>query len=318
MSWHLSEKLKLDFENSRCSRAQEVESLVENSLAGEPFAPSSSMSTQGMCSSPGKTTDASNHSQSGTTCGHSMETRGEELLTWFREAFHARTSAPLEEAPELPGGEAGSGHTWHESLAKYDPVSRSWKTHQCLLDGGLEPFSKTWPRWGMMRAGECWALTMPEHLTNGTGSGFWPTPTTSMVTMGDVAQAQFAGSDPRRPKYQDAKMWPTPCARDYKDTGRNLNWESLSKKGKLAGAVMFPTPSANDNRDRGNLGTPAIQRRIAKGKQIMLSMSVSKESGALNPNWVEWLMGWPIGHTDCAASATARFQSWLRSHGIHS
>ena len=37
--------------------------------------------------------------------------------------------------------------------------------------------------------------------------------------------------------------------------------------------------------------------------------------GALNPTWVEWLMGWPLGWTDCAASETDRFQQWLRSHG---
>ena len=26
--------------------------------------------------------------------------------------------------------------------------------------------------------------------------------------------------------------------------------------------------------------------------------------GALNPTWVEWLMGFPLGWTDCAPSAT--------------
>jgi hypothetical protein len=27
-------------------------------------------------------------------------------------------------------------------------------------------------------------------------------------------------------------------------------------------------------------------------------------NGALNPTWVEWLMGFPLGWTDLAASAT--------------
>lgn len=30
----------------------------------------------------------------------------------------------------------------------------------------------------------------------------------------------------------------------------------------------------------------------------MLSMVVSDTSGQLNPDWVEWLMGFPIGWTD--------------------
>ena len=57
----------------------------------------------------------------------------------------------------------------------------------------------------------------------------------------------------------------------------------------------WPTPNASDNRDRGNMDTPAVQRRIQKGKQISLSM---RAGGKLNPVWVEWLMGWPLHHTD--------------------
>jgi hypothetical protein len=32
--------------------------------------------------------------------------------------------------------------------------------------------------------------------------------------------------------------------------------------------------------------------------------------GTLNPNWVEWLMGLPIGHTDLEQSETLKSQSW--------
>jgi len=67
---------------------------------------------------------------------------------------------------------------------------------------------------------------------------------------------------------------------------------------------MWPTPCAGDDRDRGNLSNPAIQRRLSKGKQLMLSMVVSETSGALNPTWVEWLMGFPTGHTDLKDSET--------------
>ena len=37
--------------------------------------------------------------------------------------------------------------------------------------------------------------------------------------------------------------------------------------------------------------------------------------GPLNPTWVEWLMGWPLGWTDLKPLATARFREWLRQHG---
>lgn len=66
---------------------------------------------------------------------------------------------------------------------------------------------------------------------------------------------------------------------------------------------LWPTPQASDTRDRGNLSSGAIKRRREKGKQIMLSQSVSEVSGNLNPTWVEWLMGFPLGWTALDVSA---------------
>ncbi|MBF8281284.1 MAG: C-5 cytosine-specific DNA methylase [Anaerolineales bacterium] len=55
---------------------------------------------------------------------------------------------------------------------------------------------------------------------------------------------------------------------------------------KLAGAVReFPTPTAT--------------RRSG-----LQSHGVNVISGSLNPVWVEWLMGYPAGWTDCGVSAT--------------
>jgi DNA (cytosine-5)-methyltransferase 1 len=73
----------------------------------------------------------------------------------------------------------------------------------------------------------------------------------------------------------------------------------------LANAVKFwPTPQASDCRDRGNLSSGVVHRRREKGKQLGLSQVVSEISGALNPTWVEWLMGFPTGHTDLKPSET--------------
>jgi hypothetical protein len=43
--------------------------------------------------------------------------------------------------------------------------------------------------------------------------------------------------------------------------------------------------------------------------------AIEGAGGWLNPTWVEWLMGWPIGWTDCAPLETDRFQQWCSSHG---
>lgn len=100
---------------------------------------------------------------------------------------------------------------------------------------------------------------------------------------------------------QAVKLWPTPTVNG------NYNRKGLSATSGdgLATAVrMWPTPQASDNRDRGNLSSGAVRKRMAAGKQLMLSQLVSEKSGALNPTWVEWLMGFPLGWTALSASET--------------
>ena len=111
-----------------------------------------------------------------------------------------------------------------------------------------------------------------------------------------------------------SKMYPTPRS----SMGMSMTMDSVVKamdnndrgyKGNLEERVaieqkMWPTPNASDNRDRGNMSDPAIQRRIAKGKQVGLTMAVKDKpgKGTLNPEWVAWLMGYPQGWTDISDS----------------
>ena len=95
-----------------------------------------------------------------------------------------------------------------------------------------------------------------------------------------------------------SKMWPTPTAHLSKEGAYPA--EFMRNTPTLTAEVhtrMWPTPAHSDNRDRGNLSTPAIKRRMKKGKQLNLSMVVSEKSGASNPTWVEGLMGYPHGWT---------------------
>ena len=112
-----------------------------------------------------------------------------------------------------------------------------------------------------------------------------------------------------------SEMYPTPRS----SIGMSMTMDTVVKamdnndrgyKGNLEERVaieqkMWPTPNASDNRDRGNMSDPAIQRRIAKGKQVGLTMAVKDKpgKGTLNPEWVEWLMGYPPGWTDITDSS---------------
>jgi hypothetical protein len=80
----------------------------------------------------------------------------------------------------------------------------------------------------------------------------------------------------------------------------------------------FPTPQASDHRDRGNMSNAVVQRRIAIGKQISLSQSVSLTSGQLNPMWVEWLMGFPRDWTNLSALVMPKSHCVPQQHGKYS
>jgi len=147
------------------SQALVEEYLGENSLDGEQSAPLNGSLTQQAYCAPDKMTGFSRLSRFGMTYKPLTETRGEELLTLYLEDFRAKTLVPLEKAQELTESAAECGEKWRASFTKYDPDSRSWKTHQCSLLGDLEPFLETWPRWGLMQDGECWEqITLAHHI----------------------------------------------------------------------------------------------------------------------------------------------------------
>jgi hypothetical protein len=346
MAWLFSKAL-MDSANSPSSQEQAAEFSAGTSLDGAPSALWSGTPTPQASWLPAKTTDACLLSRSGMTYKPLTDDHGEAVLTSFLAAFPVRTSAQPEGVRESKESGQECGHTWHESLARFDPDSRLWKTPQCSLLAGLDEFLETWPRWGMMLGGECWGLSTPERRTSGNESGSWPTVRSTdgeRGGRGDLIQAIrgnenshyklwptpdtcAGGTGPsqakrNQPRLQDMVKWATPCARDWKEAtpspslaAMHLNPKKSRQLTRQLSAMIYPTPQASDNRDRGNLGSGAIRRRIEKGKQIMLSQSVSDTSGALNPPWVEWLMGWPLGWTDCAASATDKFQQWRHSHG---
>jgi hypothetical protein len=90
MSWLISKALM----NSLCSRELAVESLGENSLDGEQSALSNGNNIPQAYCAPDKMMGFSRLSQYGMTYKPLTESRGEELLTLYREGFLAKTSQP--------------------------------------------------------------------------------------------------------------------------------------------------------------------------------------------------------------------------------
>ncbi len=78
-------------------------------------------------------------------------------------------------------------------------------------------------------------------------------------------------------------------------------------------ARKWPTPVASMS--KGSSPAALTRKSGADRSNDRLDHAVmALDGGHLNPEWVEWLMGWPIGWTDLKPLATDRFQSWLREH----
>jgi hypothetical protein len=242
-------------------------------------------------------------SRFGMTFKPLMDDLGGALLTWYLGAFRAKTSPAQEEVQASPDSAADSGQKWLGSFARYDLVTSSWKTHQYSLAGDLVEYSETWPQWGLMRDGECWVLPTWERRTSETESGLWPTPTVTgnynrkgaSKTSGDgIATA--------------VNRWPTPtttCDRANHNSPSVLNRQHGIN---LAGAVMkWATPVARDYRSPGQ----SWLERTGSSQGDPLNTQVG---GVLNPTWVEWLMGWPLGWTDLRPLEMDKFQQWQQQH----
>ena len=247
---------------------------------------------------------------------NSTEDRGRDSSISLLAGFPARTYPPPVGELESTANDPDCGAKWPGSLARYDRDSRLWRTPQLSLLGGLAVFSGTWPRWGTMRNGECWERRMWERRTKGTGYGFWPTPVAHDDGKTPEAhmrmKANMKGGARHKPtsltvmvKGVERGMWPTPAARDSKGANSREHCEKNGTGRKhmdqLANAVVhpdlrYPTPKTN-----GFCGGSGAAAKIRQNEDLSTEEKRSMlagNGGQLNPTWVEWLMGWPLGWTD--------------------
>lgn len=316
MSWLFSQALVAEFSAATCS-------------AGEPSAPLSVMPTPHKFWRIDKTVEPSDLSRFGLTCAVSTADRGEALLTWFRGAFHARTSALQGAAPASTASAAECGPTWRGSLARFDPSTSLWRTAQPSLLGDSDECSVTWPRSGMTAGGQCWEQPTLAPPTSATGSGLWLPKPCTVDTGAFFNQSQSAGAALRPTLGAMAKhgLWPTPTASLGTNGGRVT--PTKAREGgtlieALSARTLWPTPTVCGNYNRkgasktsGDGLATAVQKcatptardwRSGKASQATHdknSRPLSEQvGGLLNPAWVEWLMGWPIGWTELEPSAT--------------
>ena len=303
MSWLFSRALVEEYSAAHCS-------------GGALSAPSSGSPTPQAYLPPDRMTAFSRPSRFGMTFAALTETLGAELLTWFLAASRARISAWPEKEPVSAASDPACGLTWRASLARFDPASRSWKTAQLCLLGDSELSSVTWPRSGMTANGQCWELPTLAQTTSVTGSGLWPTPTCpnggrSVAHVTDWRSERTAYSDKGKKVQVDlaqaVKRWPTPtvCG-NYNRKGAS----ATSGDGLATAVQMWRTPSASVVEPKSTV--VKLTGRKPSDPQVGLADQVG---GSLNPTWVEWLMGWPLGWTDLKPLETDKSHCAQPAHG---
>ena len=147
-------------------------------------------------------------------------------------------------------------------LASFDRDSCSWKTLQQSFLTDSEPFSATWPRWGMTAAGSAYAHPMWERRITETDGLHWPTVGVrgftndgDLMALGRMCESleEMNGMAYRAALKKKAQYWPTPTNHNHKETGA-------------------PSQMSRNTVQLGGL-----------------------VGGQLSPDWVSWLMGFPIG-----------------------
>lgn len=338
MSFIYSQALMSAYE--RCTSLREpVEAFSGGNCSDtDACAPLSGSHTPRPCLSHDRTMDVSRLSRFGMTCRPLTDDLGAALLTSWLAGFHAKTSASPERAQESTGSDLACGPTWRASLAKFDPVSCSWKTVQLSLLGDSELSSVIWPRSGMTADGQCWELPTLERRTSETVFGclvptpisndalkrgdfnpvrswglagfakMFPTPVASDTTMRSKPYAQGG-----TPLSLAVKLWPTPTS--TLGTNGGLVTPNKAREGgtlieALSARTMWRTPNSAVVDPKSSV--TKLTGRTPSDPQVGLADQVG---GKLNPMWVEWLMGWPIGWTALKPSETAKSPNAQLQHG---
>jgi hypothetical protein len=172
------------------------------------------------------------------------------------------------------------------SLAWFDRDTCSWRTYQRSLVTDSEPYSQTWPRWGMTLAGSAYAHPMSERRILETDGFFLPTPTTF-----DVRTDRMTGG---ASVYEDRNGLP-----------RRKTQNGSASMGLARLVQMWPTPTAHNAKET-NAPSEAERNTPTLAAQV---------GGRLNPKWVGWLMGFPIGFTSSKDWVMPKSRSKLPQHG---
>jgi len=258
-------------------------------------------------------------------------------MSWlFSQVLVEEYSAALcldgEQSVQSSGNPTQQAYCAPDKMTAFSRLSRFGMTFKPLTVSHGEDLNEslaTLPRSGMTRNGLLWELPMLEQTIKGTEFGLsekWATPTT-MDTLPpksekalhkEATQARPGRSKPANLRDQVSNMqnWPTPCATDYKGSGQTGQLRDRLDYTVERGATKskdytWPTP-----RTKGMCGGSGAWQQLKANTTIEEAKAMGAGNGGkLNPTWVEWLMGWPLGWTDLKPLVTDKSHCVPQQHG---
>lgn len=210
--------------------------------------------------------------QSGMTLKHLTGNRGVDL--WILSQRDSLASHSLSLAREWGKTmQKISGRKPFASLRKFPRNGFFWKTYRhCSLKIILEKFLVPWPKSGILVNGNVYQHNSVEQNIKEIGYG-------------------LSVKKPFIFKPSEKKWFPTPI---HSDTGKLRCCKKQYFSGTLFGALKNRLSSII-----------FLRKKITRQK-------VKCEKMILNPAWIEWLMGFPIGLTSLAPLKTKDFLNWKK------
>lgn len=263
----------------------------------------------------------------------SMASRGVESWIASLPVFHVNPVQQQGSAEELKTS-AGYGRTSQELFARFNPDGYFSKMYRdSYLPTMAPPLSRcsgTWPKAGSMRNGVVSQPRKSERRIDGSGCLSWPTPNARVSNDGEGVETYFARREALKAAHQNgngaglplsiaAQLWPTPMAQDAEQAG--------SAQAKILTLTQistnWPTPKVTRGTYTRDQGDPTKQRPTLRGLACSHQDQATTNDGQkscesiqtsrprLNPRFVEFLMGWPLGWTEIGAPADKiDFASW--------
>lgn len=148
---------------------------------------------------------------------------------------------------------------------------------------------------------ECGSTWLGSFARFDPNSSSWRTPQCSLLEGLDV----FSETWPRWGTMRNGERWELSTLAPRTD---EIESGSLPGDGRL-----WMTPKASD----GVFATPSTTgrtRRMSTHLGTQMKFSVAENGGRPNPDWIEWLMAWPIGWTELKPLETGKFQQWQQQH----